>query len=98
MAHLDIGGVRKRPVECAAIGVHALYRPFERARQAVVDDRQARVEAVVALPAYRELAGNSDPTRRGYETGPLAVVVGLELIDVGRECSGRLDRSLESLE
>ena len=59
--------------------------PRQPARDAVVDDRQARGQAVVALPAHRDVLGRRAARNAGRAR---AAVVGLELVDVGGEGAG----------
>ena len=87
MAHLDVGGVdQRRSGHLAPVAGHPLHRSGQPASDAVVDDRQARGEAMIALPAHGEVLGGglaAHARRAG------AAVVGLELVDVGGEGTRR---------
>ena len=91
VADLDVGRVGQRAVDRRARPVQALD-PVQARGDLVVDVRQARVQAVVALPGDGGRGGVEGAARRA-----LAGVVGLELVDVGGERARRLDPGLQAL-
>ena len=97
VAHLDVRGVdqRRGRADLGGIAVDALHRAAQAAGDPVVDDRQARGQAVVALPAHRDVLGGRVAVHAGRAGAP---VVGLELVDVGGEGAGLGDAGLELLE
>ena len=73
--------------------MHALKWAGQALGHPVVDDREAVGLPVLALPAHGRR------TARGRDgAGALPGVISLELINVGRESPGRLDRMLQALE
>ena len=92
VADLDVGRVGQRAVNRRARPVQALD-PVQARGDLVVDVRQARVQAVVALPGDGGRGGVEGAARRA-----LASVVGLELVDVGGERARRLDPGLQALQ
>src|SRR5437763_1542266 len=91
---------RKRVVPSASgSGSLAARNALDAAREVLddppVDDRQARREIVVTLPAHLEVV---DLTRLRHSTGPFPGVIRLEVVDVVSEAARRLDRRLQALE
>ena len=96
VAHLDVRGVDQRRGRClGGIAVDALHRAAQAAGDPVVDDGQARGQAVVALPAHGGRLGGRVAVHARRAGAP---VVGLELVDVGGEGAGLGDAGLELLE
>ena len=97
VADLDVGRVRQRRVARGGAPSRATRctGPGSRVADLAVDDRQADRRAVVALPAHGRRRRSASRLARD---GPLARVVGLELVDVGGEGPRRRDRRLEPLE